>query len=149
MAARPKHRSETGQGATWALVCEMATKLAGVEEGTSYGTPALHVRKKLIARLKEDGETIAIRIDLFDREALIELDPEAFYVTDHYRNYPAMLVRLKTVRRDLLQRLVEDAWRRQAPKALLDAGRASVVAAAGGAKSAQGSKRRDRRQGGR
>ena len=28
-----------------------------VEDGTSYGTPALKVRKKLLARLKEDGDS--------------------------------------------------------------------------------------------
>jgi hypothetical protein len=28
----------------------------GVEDGTSYGTPALKVRKKLLVRLKEDGD---------------------------------------------------------------------------------------------
>ena len=54
-----------------------------------------------------------------EREALLELDPAAFYVTDHYRAYPAMLVRLKEVRLDLLQELLEQAWRRQAPKRLV------------------------------
>lgn len=145
MAARSKRQSETRLGATWSLVCEMAAKLGGVEEGTSYGTPALHVRKKLIARLKEDGETIAIRVDLFDREALIELDPQAFYVTDHYRNYPAMLVRLKRVRRDLLQRLVEEAWRRQAPKELLEAG---APRQRGAKRTEKARPPRDRRRGG-
>jgi hypothetical protein len=28
-----------------------------VEDGTSYGTPALKVRKKLLVRLKEDGDS--------------------------------------------------------------------------------------------
>ena len=90
--------------------------LPGVEQGTSYGTPALHVRKKFLARLKEDGETVAMRVDLADRDVLLELDPAAFYVTDHYRAYPAMLVRLKQVRLDLLERLLEEAWRRQGGK---------------------------------
>jgi hypothetical protein len=89
-----------------------------VEQGTSYGTPALHVRKKFLARLKEDGESVAIKIDFPDRDVLLELDPAAFYLTDHYRPYPAMLVRLSQVRRDLLEPLLEQAWRLQAPKSL-------------------------------
>lgn len=37
-----------------------------VEDGTSYGTPALKVRKKLLARLKEDGDgTTANTLDQF------------------------------------------------------------------------------------
>ncbi len=97
----------------------MAARLPGVEQATSYGTPSLHVRKKFLARLKEDGETIAIRVDLFDRDVLLQLDPAAFFLTDHYRDYPAMLVRLGQVRPQLLAELLEQAWRRQAPKKLV------------------------------
>ena len=54
-----------------------------VQEGTSYSTPALHVRRKLLARLREDGETVAIRVELLDRDVLLAADPRAFFVTDH------------------------------------------------------------------
>src|SRR5262245_45536893 len=107
----------------------MATKRPGVEEGVSYGTPALRVRKKLIARLKEDGKSVAIRVDRFDRDVLLDLDPAAFYLTDHYRSYPMMLVRLKQVRLDLLEQILDLAWRRQAPKSLLVVARRMAAAA--------------------
>src|SRR5437899_281195 len=113
-----KRESPAKRGTTWSTLCKLATKLPGVEQGTSYGTPALHVRKKFLARLKEDGESVAIKIDFSDRDVLLELDPAAFYLTDHYRPYPAMLVRLRQVRRDLLEQLLEQAWRLQAPKSL-------------------------------
>jgi hypothetical protein len=89
-----------------------------VVEGTSYGTPALHVGKRFLARLKEDGQTIAIKIDFSDRDVLLELDPVAFYLTDHYRPYPAVLVRLKEIPVGLLEQVIEQAWRFQAPKSL-------------------------------
>jgi len=107
------------RGTTWAKLCRLALKLPGVTEGTSYGTPALHVQKRFLARLKEDGESVAIKIDFPDREVLLELDPAAFYLTDHYRPWPAVLFRLKEVRQDMLPRLLEQAWRFQAPKSLL------------------------------
>ncbi len=116
----PEIKKKTARrGTTWKAVCAMALKLPGVEAGTSYGTPSLRVKKKFLARLKEDGETIAIRVGFDDRDILLELDPVAFFLTDHYRDYPAMLVRLKQVRVDLLERLVEQAWQEQAPKTLL------------------------------
>ena len=114
-----KRVSPAKRGTTWSTLCKLATKLPGVTQGTSYGTPALHVRKKFLARLKEDGESVAIKIGFSDRDVLLELDPAAFYLTDHYRPYPAMLVRLKQVRLDLLEQLLEQAWRLQAPKSLL------------------------------
>ena len=38
-------------------VRKFALLWAEVEDGISYGTPALKVRKKMLARLKEDGES--------------------------------------------------------------------------------------------
>jgi hypothetical protein len=114
-----RRRTGSKRGTSWEAFCKLATKLPGVTRGTSYGTPALHVRKKFLARLKEDGESVAIKIDFADRDVLLELDPAAFYLTDHYRPYPAMLIRLKEVPRDMLEPILEQAWRRQAPKSLL------------------------------
>lgn len=54
-----------------------------------------------------------------ERDVLLELDSDASYVTDHYRPYPAMLVRLENVRIDQLEELLEHAWRFQAPKRLI------------------------------
>jgi hypothetical protein len=102
-----------GRGTTWARLCRSALKLPGVVQGTSYGTPALHVGKRFLARLKEDGESVAIKIGFADRDLLLEMDPRAFYLTDHYRPYPAMLIRLKEVRTDMLERIIEQAWRLQ------------------------------------
>jgi len=42
-----------------------------VSQGTSYRTPALFFRKKLLARFKEDGDTVAIGVDFLDRDILL------------------------------------------------------------------------------
>jgi hypothetical protein len=39
---------------------EMALAWPEVEDGTSYGTPALKVRKKMLVRIKEDGDSLVI-----------------------------------------------------------------------------------------
>ena len=69
-------------------------------------------------RLKEDGETIVLRTDDLEREHLLRAAPETFYLTDHYRDSPWVLVRLGATSRAQLAELVEDAWRRVAPKRL-------------------------------
>jgi hypothetical protein len=112
-------RPAARRGTTWAGVCSAALSLPGVAEGVSYRTPALRVGRKLIARLKEDGETIALRVELDDRDVALQLDPRAFFLTEHYRPYPFMLVRLAEARPALLWRLLEKAWRMQAGKTLV------------------------------
>jgi hypothetical protein len=100
-------------------VRRMGLALPGVEEGRSYGTPALRVGKKFLARLKEDGETLVLKIGFDERDMLIEAEPRTFHITDHYRNYPSVLVRLAHVHPPTLRRLLEQAWREAAPKRLL------------------------------
>ena len=99
----------------------LALALPGVEEGTSYGTPAFKVAGKLMARLKEDGESLVIMIAFEERARLMKADPATFYITNHYLNYPSMLVRLPKVRATMLRDLLEKAWRRVAPPHMLEA----------------------------
>lgn len=96
-----------------------AHALPGVENGSSYGTPALKVRGKLFARLHQDGDCFVLRANALDRQILMQIDPEAFYITDHYRTYPWVLVRFSAIGRRALPELLERAWRSVAPKSLL------------------------------
>ena len=84
--------------------------LPGVEEGTAYGSPALKVRGKLLAcvpvhRSAEPG-SLAVRVDFDDRGKLLAADPDVYYVTDHYLNYTAVLLRLSRVTPDVLRELL-------------------------------------------
>jgi hypothetical protein len=112
-------RASPGRGTSWERLCKDALRLPGVETGTSYKTKALHVRKKLLARLREDGETVAVRVDFLDREVLLEADPAAFFLTDHYRAYPWILLRLDEVRHASALEVLERAWRAVAPRRLV------------------------------
>ena len=96
---------------TFAQVRKMALELDGVEEATSYGTPAFKVQGKLIARLKEDGVTLVVGTTFEEREGLMADGPETYFLTDHYLNYPWVLVRLKPVKAAALRELLTRAWR--------------------------------------
>jgi hypothetical protein len=106
---------------TFETVREIALALPGVEQGTSYGTLAFRVRGKFLARLREDGETLVVKCDYPERDLRIVVNPDAFFITDHYRSYPMLLVRLVTVEEVELRDLLEMAWRSLAPKRLLNA----------------------------
>lgn len=96
-----------------------AQAFPGIENSTSYGTPALKVRGKLLARLHQSGECLVLRSDLLDREILMQSDPRVFYMTEHYRDHPWILVRFSAVDAAALPDLIERAWRLVAPKSLL------------------------------
>ena len=91
-------------------VRKIGLALPGVEESTAYGSPALKVRGKLLAcvpvnRSAEPG-SLAVRVGFDDRAELIAAAPDVYYVTDHYRNYNAVLVRLSRITPDVLRDLL-------------------------------------------
>ena len=106
-------------GLSYAAVCKLAAKLPSVEQSTSYGTQSLKVRKKLFARLKEDGETLVMKMDIVSRDLVLKAQPKIFYITDHYKDWPYVLVRLPAVNEAQMRDLLEDAWRLAAPPRLL------------------------------
>jgi hypothetical protein len=90
--------------------------LPGVSEGISHGTPGFYVQKKFLARLWENGEVLVVRTD--ERDKWIRKDPETFFFTEHYRNYPTVLVNLERVEPKMLEQLLIEAWKGRASKTL-------------------------------
>ena len=61
---------------------------------------------------------IAVRCRMETKEMLIEAAPERFFEDDHYRGYPAVLVRLAEIEAEELAGLLKEAWRIVAPTAV-------------------------------
>jgi hypothetical protein len=66
------------------------------------------------------NEVIAVRVaHELEKEALIDMDPDVFFTEPHYNGYPAILVRLAPIDLGMLEKILTDGWRIQAPKRLL------------------------------
>jgi len=96
-------------------VREIALALPDVEETTIHGAPCFKLRGKVLTCQALDKSvepnTLAVRIDFDQRAGLLAADPSVYYVTDHYMNYPAVLVRLPRIDQDSLRDLLAMAWR--------------------------------------
>ena len=66
-------------------------------------------------------EVVAIQVpDLDHKEMLLASDDGSkFFTEPHYNGFPAVLVRLEAIEVDELEELITDAWRSQAPAALV------------------------------
>lgn len=97
------------------VVREMGLALADIEESTMYGSPALKVHGHLLVCMainkSAEPDSLAVRMDFDQRAALLAEAPEKYYVTDHYVNYPVVLVRLSQIQVDELRDLLSSAWR--------------------------------------
>jgi hypothetical protein len=89
--------------------------LAGVEDGTAYGSPALKLRGKMFACLaihrSAEPDSLIVQIGFPQRDELIAADPNTYYLTDHYVGYPVVLARLARIHDDALRDLLQMGWR--------------------------------------
>ncbi len=97
------------------VVRDSALALPDVKETTIHGTLCFKLHGKLLTCQALDKSvepnTLAVRIDFDQRAELLATDPSVYYVTDHYMNYPTVLVRLSRIDRSSLRDLLAIAWR--------------------------------------
>lgn len=97
-----------------------AKKWPGVEEGQSWGTPNLKVKGKMLFRVREPGVGV-LMCPLDAKEMLLMVAPHIYFDLPHYKGYPAILVHLDKIEDDEIAEMIEEYWRKIAPKKLVDA----------------------------
>ena len=100
---------------TYDTIRRLALTLPEAQESTSYGTPAVKVKRQVFVRLHQDLDKIVLKMPFDRREELIAADPETYFITDHYRDYPWVLVSLAKVHPDALRDLLNTAYRAALP----------------------------------
>jgi hypothetical protein len=123
VAASMKRRSDKQTPADpFEMVRDVGLALPDVEATTRYdGSPVLKAGGSFMAGLathrSAEPETLVVRVSLEERESLIDDAPETYYVTDYYRSYPLVLVRLSRIDRDALRDVLSVSWRLTLAKA--------------------------------
>lgn len=97
-----------------------ALELPEVTQSTSYGAPSIKVKGKNFASVRGPQEMV-LHCPLEQKELLMEMAPDIYWQTDHFKGWPGLLVRLKVIGDEELSLRLEDAWRFRAPKRLADA----------------------------
>jgi hypothetical protein len=111
MPARKSKKTER-RGVAVADARRVLLGIENVVEGRSYGMPSFLVNGRFFARFRDDDTVLVVQLaSIDDRDVLMQIDPAAFFFTDHYRNYPAVLIRLAEVPQSLLGEVVTQAWR--------------------------------------
>ncbi len=94
----------------------LGLSLPGVEEGTTYGTPALKVRGHVICCVpthrSAEPDSLVVNVEFDERAELLAAEPDTYYLPDHYADGPFVLVRLSRIRADALHDLLLAAQRR-------------------------------------
>lgn len=100
----------------WEDVVAFALTVPDSALSTSYGRPAVKVRGKAFVYPGREAGSFAVASPLGEKEVLMETDPDTFWETDHYRNWPAVLVRYDSADPERVACVIERAWWDRAPK---------------------------------
>lgn len=118
--AKKTSANKAASGLTPAQFRTIALAFPGTTEGTSYGMPAILLLKKFFTRLRPEDNSLVLNVGSIDeRDMLIEAEPATFHITEHYRNYPAVLARLERLDAARLKAMLERRWRVMVPKKML------------------------------
>ena len=113
--SKNRKKSARGRGQSLADVREIALSMPDVIETTAYGMPAFKAGKRRFAgepvpRPDVEPNSLGVHMSLEERDRRMAARPDVYYVTDHFRPYPAVLVRLSSVSRTELSELLGAAW---------------------------------------
>ncbi|HEY2034013.1 MAG TPA: MmcQ/YjbR family DNA-binding protein [Rhizomicrobium sp.] len=113
-------KKSAAKGVTPAQLKKIALSFPETSEKPSYGKPSFFVAKKFFTRYrKDDNSLVFIVADIPTRDMMLELDPKTYFITDHYKDYPSVLVRMERITPDELKLMLERRWRQIAPKKLV------------------------------
>lgn len=105
---------------TEADVKKAALAFPGIIEKPSHGRPAYFIGKKFFTRVRLEDQSVVLGVaDIAQRDMMLELDPQTYFITEHYRNYPVLLVRLSHITYAELRTMLDRRFRMLAPKKLL------------------------------
>lgn len=105
---------------TWDEFAAIAAEFPDVAKDSSYGRPALKVRGKFMAGHNIKEEAFVLRLaSVEEQDFLIEMAPAIYFITPHYKGYPAVLARPGKLTKKEARGRLEKAWRLQAPKTLV------------------------------
>jgi hypothetical protein len=95
-------------------VRKLSLELPDVKENTTKRGAGWKLRGKLMAceaiHKSAEPDSLMVRVSTEDRKRLLKEQSTVFYLTDHYRPYAAILVRLSKVDYETLRDVLRRAW---------------------------------------
>nr|NUR36472.1 hypothetical protein [Sphingomonas sp.] len=87
-----------------------ALTLPGTEPSTSYGAPTVRIGGKPLVYPGREKDSFAVACPIEEKELLRDTDPDTFWETEHYRGWPAVLVRYDSPDGERVGIVIRRAW---------------------------------------
>ena len=101
----------------WDDAVACACALPDVAMDLWWGTLCPKINGKGFMSPGREAGSFALMVSKPEKEILFETDPDTFWQTDHYRNYPMLLVRYGSASRERIELYIRRAWWDRASRA--------------------------------
>jgi hypothetical protein len=86
---------------------KIALAIPGTEEVLWFKKPAVFIHGQFLTKVHHKEDAMTLRVSSMEmRDMMLEAEPRLFYITDHYRNFPFVLARLKALTPKVLKEML-------------------------------------------
>ena len=81
--------------------------IPGTHERLWFNQLSIFLHDRFLAKTHHKEDAVTLQVGSMEmRDMMLEAEPELFYITDHYRKFPFLLVRLSALTRTVLKQML-------------------------------------------
>ncbi|HSS14373.1 MAG TPA: hypothetical protein VLL04_10785 [Rhizomicrobium sp.] len=81
--------------------------IPGTDERLWFNQPSVFLHDRFLAKTHHKEDAVTLQVGSMEmRDMMLEAEPELFYITDHYRKFPFVLMRLSVLTKTVLKEIL-------------------------------------------
>lgn len=81
--------------------------IPGTDERLWFNQPSVFIHDRFLSKVHDKEEAAVLQVGSMEmRDMMLEAEPRLFYITDHYRKFPFVLIRLSALSRTALKEIL-------------------------------------------
>jgi hypothetical protein len=81
--------------------------IPGTDERLWFREPSVFIHDRFLAKTHKKEDAVTLQVGSMEmRDMMLEAEPELFYITDHYKNFPFVLIRLSALTKTVLKEIL-------------------------------------------
>ncbi len=81
--------------------------IPGTDERLWFNQPSVFIHDRFLAKTHDKEDAVTLQVGSTEmRDVMLQADPKLFYITDHYRKFPFVLIRLSALTKPVLKQML-------------------------------------------
>jgi hypothetical protein len=81
--------------------------IPGTDERLWFNQPSVFIHDRFLSKTHHKEDAVTLQVGSMEmRDMMLEAEPKLFYITDHYRKFPFVLIRLKALTAKTLKEIL-------------------------------------------